>query len=205
MGNSMGNFKEYWDLVRKYPCYQGGFIWDFMDQAIRWPSHEGGTDMIFAYGGDFNGYDPSDGSFNCNGVINPDRVPNPHAYEIQYYYQNIWATLVDAKEGKFEFYNENFFRPLDYVKLAYEILVDGKPIAKSQDMPLSNVTIAPQGKSIIDIVAVKEAFNNAEYKGKEILVNFDFKLAKDEQKLAKSCSPIRYAAAFRIFSRSSGK
>lgn len=179
MGNSVGGFKEYWDLVRRLPNYQGGYIWDFIDQGLRGKSKITGK-PVWAYGGDYGRFPASDNNFNCNGVINPDRVPNPHAYEIQYYYQNIWATLVDAKEGKFEFYNENFFRPLDYVKLAYEILVDGKPIAKSQDMPLSNVTIAPQGKSIIDIVAVKEAFNNAEYKGKEILVNFDFKLAKDE-------------------------
>ena len=179
MGNSVGGFKEYWDLVRRLPNYQGGYIWDFIDQGLRGKSKITGK-PVWAYGGDYGRFPASDNNFNCNGVINPDRVPNPHAYEIQYYYQNIWATLVDAKEGKFEFYNENFFRPLDYVKLAYEILVDGKPIAKSQDMPLSNVTISPQGKSIIDIVAVKEAFNNAEYKGKEILVNFDFKLAKDE-------------------------
>ena len=179
MGNSVGGFKEYWDLVRRLPNYQGGYIWDFIDQGLRGKSKITGK-PVWTYGGDYGRFPASDNNFNCNGVINPDRVPNPHAYEIQYYYQNIWATLVDAKEGKFEFYNENFFRPLDYVKLAYEILVDGKPIAKSQDMPLSNVTIAPQGKSIIDIVAVKEAFNNAEYKGKEILVNFDFKLAKDE-------------------------
>ena len=179
MGNSVGGFKEYWDLVRRLPNYQGGYIWDFIDQGLRGKSKITGK-PVWTYGGDYGRFPASDNNFNCNGVINPDRVPNPHAYEIQYYYQNIWATLVDAKEGKFEFYNENFFRPLDYVKLAYEILVDGKPIAKSQDMPLSNVTIAPQGKSIIDIVAVKEAFHNAEYKGKEILVNFDFKLAKDE-------------------------
>ena len=77
MGNSMGNFKEYWDLIRKYPNYQGGFIWDFVDQALRWPSNEGGTDHIFAFGGDFNEYDPSDGSFNCNGVIAADRTLHP--------------------------------------------------------------------------------------------------------------------------------
>ena len=67
MGNSMGNFKEYWDLIRSEPAYQGGFIWDFMDQALRWPSDKPGTDHIFIFGGDLNDYDPSDGSFNCNG------------------------------------------------------------------------------------------------------------------------------------------
>ena len=179
MGNSGGGFKEYWDLVRKYPSYQGGYIWDFIDQGLRSKSKITGK-PIWAYGGDYGRFPASDNNFNCNGVINPDRQPNPHAYEIQYYYQNIWVTLVDAKEGKFEFYNENFFRPLDYVTLAYEIVVDGRSVVKSKDMPMADVTIAPQGKSIIDIMAVKEALSNEKYKGKEMLVNFEFKMKNDE-------------------------
>ena len=68
MGNSMGGFKEYWDLVRKYPHYQGGFIWDFVDQAQKWPVDPAcGSDHVFIFGGDMNDYDPSDNSFCCNG------------------------------------------------------------------------------------------------------------------------------------------
>ena len=172
MGNSAGGFKEYWDLIRRLPNYQGGYIWDFIDQGLRGKSKITGK-PIWTYGGDYGRFPASDNNFNCNGVINPDREPNPHAYEIQYYYQNIWATLVDAKAGKVEIYNENFFRPLDYAKLSYDIVVDGKKIAEAQDA--SFPVIAPQKKATIEIAAIKNAFTNEEYKGKEILVNFEFK------------------------------
>ena len=172
MGNSAGGFKEYWDLIRRLPNYQGGYIWDFIDQGLRGKSKITGK-PIWTYGGDYGRFPASDNNFNCNGVINPDREPNPHAYEIQYYYQNIWATLVDAKAGKVEIYNENFFRPLDYAKLSYDIVVDGKKIAEAQDASLP--VIAPQKKATIEIAAIKNAFTNEEYKGKEILVNFEFK------------------------------
>ena len=172
MGNSAGGFKEYWDLIRRIPNYQGGYIWDFIDQGLRGKSKITGK-PIWTYGGDYGRFPASDNNFNCNGVINPDREPNPHAYEIQYYYQNIWATLVDAQAGKVEIYNENFFRPLDYAKLSYDIVVDGKKIAEAQDASLP--VIAPQKKATIEIAAIKNAFTNEEYKGKEILVNFEFK------------------------------
>ena len=87
MGNSQGGFKEYWDIIRKYPKYQGGFIWDFVDQSCHWKNKDGVN--IYGYGGDFNKYDASDNNFNDNGLISPDRVPNPHAYEVAYFYQDI--------------------------------------------------------------------------------------------------------------------
>ena len=90
MGNSQGGFKEYWGITRKYPKYQGGFIWDFVDQSCHWKNKDGVA--IYGYGGDFNKYDASDNNFNDNGLISPDRVPNPHAYEVGYFYQNIWTT-----------------------------------------------------------------------------------------------------------------
>ena len=176
MGNSGGGFKEYWDLIRRTPNYQGGYIWDFIDQGLRGKSKITGK-PIWTYGGDYGRFPASDNNFNCNGVINPDREPNPHAYEILYYYQNIWATLVDAKAGKVEIYNENFFRPLDYAKLSYEIVVDGKKVFEAQDASLP--VIAPQKKATIEIAAIANALTNEEYKGKEILVNFEFKQYED--------------------------
>ena len=177
MGNSGGGFKEYWDLVRKYPNYQGGYIWDFIDQGLRGKSKITGK-PIWTYGGDYGRFPASDNNFNCNGVINPDRVPNPHAYEIQYYYQNIWATLVDAKAGKVEIFNENFFRPLDNILLDYEFLVDGKSVTSAKSVPMP--TVSPQGKVTMEMDVFSEILNNEAYKGKEILVNFEFKLKKDE-------------------------
>ena len=91
MGNSMGGFGEYWRIIRKYPKYQGGFIWDFVDQGMRSKSRVTGKE-IMAYGGDFGRYPATDHNFNCNGVIAADRSLHPHAYEVQYYYQDLWVT-----------------------------------------------------------------------------------------------------------------
>jgi len=122
MGNSEGGFKEYWDIIRKYPKYQGGFIWDFVDQGLRGYGKNGA--MIYAYGGDYNKYDASDKNFCDNGLISPDRVPNPHMYEVGYYYQSIWSSI---KDGKVMVFNENFFKDLSNVELRWVLLKDGVP------------------------------------------------------------------------------
>ena len=146
MGNSMGGFAEYWDLVRKYPQYQGGFIWDFVDQGLR--SHNKEGKEIYAYGGDFGRYPASDHNFNCNGVVNPDRKPNPHADEVSYYYQNIWTTLKDADKGEVEVYNENFFRDLSNVQLSWVLLSDGEEVAKGNAPALS---VGAQGRTSLTL------------------------------------------------------
>ena len=140
MGNSEGGFKEYWDLIRKYPKYQGGFIWDFVDQSIRWTGKDGR--MIYAYGGDFNLFDASDQNFCDNGLISPDRIPNPHMYEVGYYYQNIWTELKDAS-GEIEVYNENFFRDLSNVSLEWEVLGDGEVLRRGT---VEDLDVAPQAR-----------------------------------------------------------
>lgn len=151
MGNSEGGFAEYWDLVRKYPKYQGGFIWDFVDQAIRSKNKQGKE--IYAYGGDFGRYPASDHNFNCNGLINPDRKPNPHADEVRYYYQNIWTTLKDTTNGVVEVYNENFFTNLNDVELCWTLLENGKEIASGanaslQVEPQKRVNVKLEGYSL---------------------------------------------------------
>lgn len=132
MGNSLGGFKEYWDLVRKYPHYQGGFIWDFVDQALYWPADASkyGTDHIFVYGGDFNDYDATDDSFCCNGVIAADRTLHPHAYEVAYQYRSIHtsASPEEGLAGKVNVYNENFFIDLSRYQLGWSVEVDGTPV-----------------------------------------------------------------------------
>ena len=127
MGNSMGGFAEYWELIRKYPHFQGGFIWDFVDQGLRTTNKQGKE--IFAYGGDFGRYPASDHNFNNNGLIRPDRKPNPHAAEVRYYYQNIWTKLLDAQSGKVEIFNENFFKNLDNVTLSWTLQENGRTVA----------------------------------------------------------------------------
>ena len=146
MGNSMGNFKEYWDLIRKYPTYQGGFIWDFVDQALCWPSKDGGTDHIFAFGGDFNEYDPSDGSFNCNGVIAADRTLHPHAYEVRYQHKNIHTSF--AGLGKVNVYNEYFFKDLCQYRMLWNITVDGVAVSSGV---VESLNIAPQKTGVVEL------------------------------------------------------
>ena len=147
MGNSMGNFKEYWDLIRSEPAYQGGFIWDFVDQALRWPSDKPGTDHIFIFGGDLNDYDPSDGSFNCNGVIAADRSLHPHAYEVRYQYRNILTTAGD-KPGVVKVYNENFFTDLSGYRLVWTLEADGKPVRNGV---VEKLDVAPQATKTVDL------------------------------------------------------
>ena len=169
MGNSEGGFKEYWDLIRKYPKFQGGFIWDFVDQSVRRYTEDGRE--FYAYGGDFNAYDASDQNFCDNGLISPDRVLNPHADEVAYYYQNIWVKPVDLKKGIVSVYNENFFRDLSDYYAQWELLVDGK-VAKTG--VVADVKVTPQqtanlqlGYSLDGICACKEVLLNVYFKLKQ--------------------------------------
>ena len=168
MGNSIGGFKEYWDLIRKYAKYQGGYIWDFVDQGLRDKSKVTGKE-IFTFGGDFGRYPASDYNFNCNGIIAPDRRLNPHAYEIGYYYQNAWITEKDIKEGIIEVYNENFFKSLDDLELVWTVRRHSGTIDVSG--------IAPQQRKVITSDELKQTLARvlSHHAGEEILVNFAFR------------------------------
>ena len=148
MGNSMGNFKEYWDIARREPGCQGGFIWDFVDQALRWPSDKPGTDHIYIFGGDLNDYDPSDGSFNCNGVIAADRSLHPHAYEVRYQYRNILTTAGD-RPGALQVKNEHFFTDLTRYRLLWSLEADGEPVRTGI---VERLEVAPQETRPLDLL-----------------------------------------------------
>ncbi|MBD5308668.1 MAG: DUF4981 domain-containing protein [Bacteroides sp.] len=168
MGNSGGGFKEYWDTIRAYPKYQGGFIWDFVDQSLR-KIKEDGT-MIYAYGGDYNPYDASDNNFCDNGLISPDRVPNPHMDETAYFYQNIWATPNDLKTGKVDVKNENFFRNLDNYTMDWELVCDGRPTQSGRiselDVPAGETRIFTLPYSLEGVSPETETFVNIYFKTK---------------------------------------
>ena len=179
MGNSMGGFKEYWDMIRKYPKYQGGYIWDFVDQGLADVSPVTGK-KIFTYGGDYGRYPASDYNFNCNGIIAPDRSLNPHAYEVQYYYQNAWVEDKDIKNGVFMVYNENFFVSLDYLRLDAEV----KVLDTSRSFPVKNINIKnilPGTRQKIESAALKNAIQQAitENPNREVAVNFYFRAIND--------------------------
>lgn len=173
MGNSEGGFKEYWDLIRKYPKYQGGYIWDFVDQGLRDKSPVTGKE-IFTYGGDYGRYPGSDYNFNCNGIIAPNRRLNPHAYEIQYVLQNVWIKDFDAENGSFNVYNENFFKNIDDLSLTATLFANG---VKLTTVAIPDTKgIAPQATKMVKSEALKSAIEKAEaeHATEEITINFAF-------------------------------
>ena len=171
MGNSQGGFKEYWDLIRKYPKYQGGFIWDFVDQSNHWKNKDGID--IYGYGGDFNKYDASDNNFNDNGLISPDRRPNPHAHEVGYFYQSIWTTPGDLSKGEIKVYNENFFRDLSAYYMEWQLLANGEVM---QTGVVQDLNVAPQQTATLKLNLNTEKI----CPWKELLLNVTYKLKAAE-------------------------
>ena len=151
MGNSLGGLKEYWELIRKYPAYQGGFIWDFVDQAQWWPSdaQKTGSDHVFIFGGEFNDVDPSDNSFCCNGIIATDRTLHPHAYEVAYQYRSIHTTATgQVLNGQVSIYNENFFIDLSRYMLEWDVEVTGSKVLRGV---VCNLDVNPLATSTISL------------------------------------------------------
>ncbi len=124
MGNSVGNMDEYTALER-YPHYQGGFIWDFIDQAIL-AKQPDGTGRL-CYGGDF-GDRPSDYEFSGNGLVFADRRPTPKAQEVKQLYANVH---LDVTESGVVVRNDNLFTPTDGYVFALRVLADGEPVWQS--------------------------------------------------------------------------
>ena len=184
MGNSGGNLSDYWDLIRKYPILQGGFDWDFVDQALHrnivkpmsilpYKMNNGELRKIeYCYGGDYNKYDPSDNNFNCNGIIGPDRQMNPHAYEVAYQYQNIWTKMVNAETGEVSVHNENFFRDLSNYALAWSLEEDG---VETQNGTIADLDVPAQQTRNFTI-----PYDKSKIKGKEVFLNIDFRLKEAE-------------------------
>ena len=196
MGNSGGNLGDYWDLVRKYPIFQGGFDWDFVDQALHRNivkpmsilpykmNNEELRKIEYTYGGDYNKYDPSDNNFNCNGIIGPDRQLNPHAYEVAYQYQNIWAKMVNAEAGQVSVYNENFFRDLSNYALAWSLEEDG---VETQNGTIADLDVPAQQTRTFTI-----PYDRSKITGKEVFLNIDFRL-KNAEPLLTAGQVVAYA------------
>ena len=196
MGNSGGNLSDYWNLIRKYPILQGGFDWDFVDQALHRKivkpmsilpykmNNEELRKIEYCYGGDYNKYDPSDNNFNCNGIIGPDRQLNPHAYEVAYQYQNIWAKMVNAEAGQVSVYNENFFRDLSNYALAWSLEEDG---VETQNGTIADLDVPAQQTRTFTI-----PYDRSKITGKEVFLNIDFRL-KNAEPLLTAGQVVAYA------------
>ena len=196
MGNSGGNLSDYWNLIRKYPILQGGFDWDFVDQALHRNivkpmsilpykmNNEELRKIEYCYGGDYNKYDPSDNNFNCNGIIGPDRQMNPHAYEVAYQYQNIWAKMVNAETGEVSVHNENFFRDLNNYALAWSLEEDG---VETQNGTIADLDVPAQQSRTYTI-----PYDRSKITGKEVFLNIDFRL-KNAEPLMTAGQVVAYA------------
>ncbi|MDG5767597.1 glycoside hydrolase family 2 TIM barrel-domain containing protein [Balneolales bacterium ANBcel1] len=163
MGNSVGNLQDYWDTIKAYDVLQGGFIWDWVDQGLAKTDDQGET--YWAYGGDF-GEEVHDGNFCINGIVMPDREPSPAMPEVKKVYQDIHVRMPDdAGAGRFEVFNEYFFRDLDFVDARWTVTEDGHVIAEGMatlpeikpqtsgeiQVPLTNIAMDPASEYILTL------------------------------------------------------
>ena len=169
MGNSVGNFQDYWDAIEKYRSLQGGFIWDWVDQGLSEKDADGND--YWAYGGDY-GDKPNDGNFCCNGVVLPDRTPNPSLHEVKKVYQYIKAFPVDAVNGKIRIRNKYDFITLDFVQPSWELTANGKVIQKGK---LKKLSLAPTEETVVTVPLKTPKIEI----GVEYHLNISFALAKD--------------------------
>ena len=161
MGNSNGNFVDYWDMVRKERQFQGGFIWDWMDQGLLKKDENGNE--FWAYGGDFEPEGVyNDGNFCLNGLVNPDRTPHPGLFEVKKVYQNVHFSKLS--NGQFELYNENFFTDVSQYDFEWRLLEDGVAVKSG---PLA-IQAGPLERKAFDISAQLKGLN----KEKEYFVEF---------------------------------
>ena len=130
MGNSTGNIKGQWDAVWRYPNMQGGFIWDWVDQGFEERTPDGR--IYYTYGGDYGGiHTPSDGNFNCNGLVNPDRTPHPALSEVKYVHQDFAFTQAADGSGRVTVFNRHYFTPADKrFRVVCRLLRDGRKVAE---------------------------------------------------------------------------
>ncbi|PKH20544.1 beta-galactosidase [Enterobacterales bacterium CwR94] len=149
MGNSFGGFDRYWQAFRQYPKLQGGFVWDWVDQALL--KREANGERWIAYGGDF-GDKPNDRQFCMNGLVFPDRTPHPALFEAQRAQQFFQFRLVEAATLALEVTSEYLFRTTDNEQLHWRIEADGKCVAQG-DVVLA---LQPQQRTVISLGTLPE-------------------------------------------------
>jgi beta-galactosidase len=178
MGNSLGNFDDYWQAFREYPRLQGGFIWDWVDQGLS-KTDENGT-HYWAYGGDF-GDAVNDRQFCINGLLFPDRTPHPSLYEAKYSQQHMQFTLMpkvlnEVKQNpnkntyNLSIFSDYVFRTTDNEKLVWRLMQNGVEVEQGSVL----LNIAPQSKVIIDIDPSSAFIAGAQYH-----INIDVELVND--------------------------
>jgi len=184
MGNSLGNFKDYWDVIRKYDVLQGGFIWDWLDQGLATETKNG--EKYWAYGGDLGAsHLKNDGNFCLNGVVNPDRSAHPALKELKKVYQNIHFKNINFKTGKVAVYNEFFFRNLNEFNYTWKLFKNGTKIKKGS---IASIDIAPGETNYLSLNLPKIDLNKGEFSlqlyahpnKKSHLIDKGYTVAKEE-------------------------
>lgn len=129
MGNSVGNLQDYWDIIDSYPALQGGFIWDWVDQALEYRDAEGNP--YLAYGHDYHPDLPTDGNFLNNGLVDPYRNPHPHLFEVKKVYQPA-GFYWDAQTRMLTVENKYVFASLHNMNLSWTVLENGMEVQKGK-------------------------------------------------------------------------
>ncbi|MCK9218458.1 MAG: DUF4981 domain-containing protein [Bacteroidales bacterium] len=142
MGNSTGNFQDYWDVIEKYPQLQGGCIWDWVDQGLAAKDSLGRD--FWTFGGDYGPKNvPSDGNFNCNGIVSPDRKPHPGYQEVKKVYQYVKFLPFDLLKNSFEVLNKYDFYDLSNTEINWVLSANGKIVQVGKLPPF---TLSPGNK-----------------------------------------------------------
>ena len=159
MGNSLGNFKKYWDMFYKYPRFQGGFTWDWVDQGLR-SKDENGTEY-------WNIVNYSDSANVNDGLVTPDRRVQPELHEMKKIHQNFSVTEIDAIAGLISVENRHYFLSTENIILNWELLENGKVVYKNN---IEDLRIAPQSQQLIRLPYPEKVIKN----GHEYFLNIYF-------------------------------
>lgn len=199
MENSLGNFQEYIDDFEKYDNMCGGFIWDFVDQALHVKDENGNDNYL--YGTDFQGQEPhklidipnttamtgSNVYFCANGIIGADRKPHPQIVEVKHGYQNIGITAVDASIGEFKLKNKFLFTNLSDFNCKWVIKAEGEEVLSGE---LGKIECAP-----LEECNIKIDFDSSKLpKDKEVILTVSFETTKESLGIEKD-----YEIAFEQF------
>ncbi|QDT67504.1 Beta-galactosidase [Planctomycetes bacterium MalM25] len=158
MGNSLGNFQDYWDLIDREPMLIGGCIWDWVDQGLRSKTAVG--DSYLAYGGAFGDY-PNDGNFCMNGLVDADRNPHPHYWEMAKVYQSVAITTDNAESGRYRFHNKHACHNLNRYELSWTLLRNGLPVESGD---LGRFDVPPGASSVVTLQPASiDASDDADY------------------------------------------
>lgn len=169
MGNSVGNFQDYWDAIEKHDALQGGYIWDWVDQGLLEKDKQGNE--YWAYGGDY-GDTPNDGNFCCNGLVKPNREPNPSLREVKKVYQYIKAFPEDIVNGKARVVNKYSFVNIDFAEANWELSEDGEVIKRGK---IGSLDLEPSQEKIVEV-----KFGKVNIKpGREYFFKISFVLRED--------------------------